>query len=711
MLAAAPALAQTAPETVRTQTNTEVDTVIVTGGRVRQLEQFTPTGSRLGLSAKDTPASLDLVDSETMSRLGYTTVEQAAVSLPGVIAGGSPGDASNYSMRGFTGAQITILHNGLYTGPSNMTGRPENTFNLESVEILKGPASVIYGQGAIGGVVNVTNKAPRFGAPAYQVQVSGGSFGTSSFGVAASGQLSDQVASRIDVSRTETDGFVDRTPSDAFNATASMLWRPSDKLHVQFTVDYAQDHPTTYFGTPLVPASFATQPLDVVSTRTGETIDKRTRFVNYNVGDAKIASHQIWPELYVEWSPADGVTVRNLAYYFNASRRWLNSEVYQFNATTRLIDRDRFFVFHEQDLSGDQASVTIDRPVFGIANKFVAGIDYSHLDFVRDRGFPDGDSVDPFNPQPGLFGPIVKRTSPTKWDSTAVFFEDLVSVTPQLKLIVGGRADNLNLDRKNYGPTGAFQPASSFSRTYHPVTWRVGAVYDVTENITPYFSYSTGQDPVGSSNLFLVNSGENFKMSSARQFEAGVKASLPDRRGALTFAIYDIERKNILTQVAVDTVSNVGSQKSRGVEVSADYQILPNWVVNANAAYTDAKYGQFVDPDFGISATGNRPANVPKWTGNLRTSVMNIVGLPLEAGGGVRYIDDRFGNTSNSLVLKSYALVDLYATYVLTPHASLTARVLNATDEEYAGWADVFYPSEVILGAPRSYELSLNVRF
>ena len=145
--------------------NQAVSEVVVTSSRVRSLEQFTPTGSRLNLSAKDTPATLDVITSQTIATRGYLTAEEAADSLPGVTSGGTPGDLVNFHIRGFSADEIQILHNGIYVGPSDLITRPTNTYNLESVQVLKGPASVLYGQGAIGGAINIVNKAVTFGDP------------------------------------------------------------------------------------------------------------------------------------------------------------------------------------------------------------------------------------------------------------------------------------------------------------------------------------------------------------------------------------------------------------------------------------------------------------------------------------------------------------------------------------------------------------------
>ena len=238
-----------------------LDEVLIRGERVRSLEQFTPTGSRLGLSAKETPATLDVVTSATMQTRGFLTVEEAANSMPGVTSGGAPGDLENFHIRGFSDTQITVLHNGIYVGPSDMVNRPQNAFNVESVEILKGPSSVLYGQGAIGGAINVLNKAPSFGPTSLDVYASAGRYGTTSLGVGGSTTLTDDVAMRADFSRTTTDGYVHRTDGDSFDGTVSLLWKPATTLDVQFSLDVLNDHPSGYWGTPLVPVEFAKHPL------------------------------------------------------------------------------------------------------------------------------------------------------------------------------------------------------------------------------------------------------------------------------------------------------------------------------------------------------------------------------------------------------------------------------------------------------------------
>ena len=122
-----------------------LESVVVTGTG-GSFDKPALTASRLGLSARETPATIDSVNDSTMRARGFQAVEQAVDSMPGVTSGGAPGSPSQFSMRGFTGDQITILRDGIYIGPANMVYRSQNTFNLSSVDVLKGPGSVLYGR-------------------------------------------------------------------------------------------------------------------------------------------------------------------------------------------------------------------------------------------------------------------------------------------------------------------------------------------------------------------------------------------------------------------------------------------------------------------------------------------------------------------------------------------------------------------------------------
>lgn len=286
-----------------------------------RLDTVASTASRLGLTPRQTPASIYTMGYEQMRERGFFLVQDAVASFPGVTVCDDPASPASFSMRGFTGNQITILRNGVYLGPPGMINRPANSFNVQSVEVLKGPASVLYGQGAVGGVINVRTKEPEFGPKRMDALISAGSFNTVNLGVGVSTQLNEQMAARVDVSRSSSGGFVDNAPSNSFNLTASLLWKPSSNFNVKFGMDFMTDNLSPYFGTPLIPGAFARSRIGgSINSRDGLLLDRDMRFKNYNVADPLLASTQIMPTAVATWTPTDNITVKDTAYYFHADR-------------------------------------------------------------------------------------------------------------------------------------------------------------------------------------------------------------------------------------------------------------------------------------------------------------------------------------------------------------------------------------------------------
>ena len=121
------------------------------------------SASRLGLTAREVPATVEVISAETIRERGYRTVSDVAQGAVGVTSGDNPAEPSAFSMRGFTNSQINILYNGIKIGPQNMTSRIMDTANLEAVEFLKGPASLLSGEGASGGAINFVTKQPHTG--------------------------------------------------------------------------------------------------------------------------------------------------------------------------------------------------------------------------------------------------------------------------------------------------------------------------------------------------------------------------------------------------------------------------------------------------------------------------------------------------------------------------------------------------------------------
>ncbi|MEM7251485.1 MAG: TonB-dependent receptor [Pseudomonadota bacterium] len=690
------------------------------------LEQTAQTGSRLGLSVLETPASVEVIESDTMQKRGHRTISEAVNSVPGVLSGESPAAPSTFSIRGFTRSQITFLRDGLWVGPTNMTMRPQNTFNLEQIQVLKGPASAVYGQGAVAGVINAIPRMAEEGEASANILLGVGRYNALDFGAGGGGEVARNLWGRVDVSHYRSDGFIEDMDPRSTNLTGSLLWKPIPQLDVRLSADYLMDDLANYWGTPLTPISFSgsNATTGIIKTTTGETLDKRILKTNYNVEDGLAESSQLFLRNDITFRISDAVTATNTAWGFIADRDWANAEGYIFNTTTEQIDRTNgyFFVQHDQKMVGNRFQLQVEKPLGRFENNLVVGFEYADLNFERTRGFrfsaQPGDSVDFLDPVVGVYGPRELRgVSPTDITTKALFVEDRFSVTPEVALHLGLRQEWLDLVRKNFDRNGNLEAGSSFSRDFSNLSWKAGVTYQPMDNLTFYAQYAQATDPVNS-NIFLVNSGEDFDLTDGRQWEVGAKAILFGGRASITAAYFDIERDDVTEQIGVDSATIVGGRNSRGVELGGAVAITRNLTFSANAAYTDAEF----EPSANFVANaGNRPPNVPEFIANAFLEYRNVAGVPLDVEANVRYVGDRYGDNANTVTLLDYTLLGLRATYRFDEDVRLSLLVTNLLDEEYSPWADVFYlqqtdPSfpyanQVLLGEPRNFQIRLEAFF
>ena len=648
-----------------------LEEVVVVGEIVGQLNllESSEAGSRLGLSILETPATIEVLDSSTMQARGYKQVTEAVESLPGVVSGESPAAPSTFSMRGFTRSQITILRDGLWVGPANMVMRPQNTFNLDRIEILRGPNSVLHGQGAVAGTVNAVTKSASMGEPdRVDALASLGRFGTYQLGLGAGGSVNDSAWYRFDFSHRESDGYVDRMDPSSLNTTGSLLWNASDTVSLKFSFDYLNDELADYWGTPLIPAAAAKNPMNsVISTRTGETLDEAMRGMNYNVENSRAESNQLFLRGDITWKPADNVTLKNTIYNFNADREWLNAEGYVYctevvDVCTEIGEIQRyygyFFVFHDQDLFGNRLTAQFDLTLGGMESSLLGGLEITSLDFERSRGFrraeplAAGDSVDPYSPIPGVYGPEELRgISPTEIKTRAAFLENILQASDNLSIVTAFRYEELELDRLNFNSSGV-REASSFDRTFDWTSWRIGSVLKLSKTVAAYAQYSDAKDPINA-NIFLVSAGEDLDLTDAEQFEIGLKAILTNANIEATIAYFDIQRDDVLEQIGVDRAAMVGGRESNGIEFTATWAASEQLNVGLNTAKTNAEFSRSANFQ---NFAGNTPPNVPERTTNVWTSY-DFSSLPLQIGAALRSVSDRYDKTTRVL----YTLTNCYS--------------------------------------------------
>src|SRR5690606_1348637 len=249
-------------------------------------------GSRLGLTAFETPASVDLVTrDEILAKGDYNSID-SITRTAGISNNANNGDGGmQVSSRGFNGHHTTIhSYDGirLYIAAGTVTF-PADSWTLDRIEVLRGAGSVINGMGALATTINYVPRTARLGDRSFDALAAFGSFGQVRTAIGGNVPLNDQAAARFDVAVTEKDGYVDRADEERRVASGSLLWQPSDDVSVRFTVDFADINPSRYWGTPLVDG------------QASESLRKQ----NYNYADAVVQYQDIWSRVHTEWRVND----------------------------------------------------------------------------------------------------------------------------------------------------------------------------------------------------------------------------------------------------------------------------------------------------------------------------------------------------------------------------------------------------------------------
>jgi iron complex outermembrane receptor protein len=691
--------------------------IVVYGERdSRQLDAPSDVGSRLGLTIRETPATIDVVTQEVMQAKGLRTVIEVYDSVPGVVAGLLPGEPASASIRGFSTGAVSYLFDGMRTADSTILNRNYDSFNFARIEVLKGPASILYGEGALAGTINLVPKKPTFDATHVDMLASYGSFDTARVGIGLNQPLSATAAVRTDLSVARSDGYVDDTDTRTIQSTSSLALRPSDRLSVLLAFDYYQDrNRTPYQGTPLVPSSVARDASSIVSAPGGYVLDRAMRDANYNVADGRMDSDSYWGRGRIAYELGGGWTVTDEANLYRGTREWENSEDFTFNEATAQLDRGTTKIYHDHDFWSNRAVLTGDLAIGGVRNRISIGAEYNETRFGTLRRFGTTTSVDPFDPARGSFPADTAANFPgagnradfdSRVKSWAVFAEDAVNLRENWLVLGGLRFDRIDLDRRiddlNAGTT------QLFGRRYSALSGRIGTVYDVAPKTQLYAQYSHAVAPVGS--LLLSNVlRASVDLTKGDSIEGGIKTGLFGDRMTLTAAGYWIRQDGIITRDPARPSVQVqgGAQSSRGAELSLTGAITRDLAIDANAALLEARYDDLTGAG-GVDLTGNRPVNVPQRLANV-TLFYTVPGVPLTASGVVRHVGDLYTDTGNTVRVDGYTIVDAALSYRL-PWATVTLRGRNLANHFYAYWSG-YSATQVYVGAPRSVDLTLSTRF
>jgi iron complex outermembrane receptor protein len=672
--------------------------VVVSGNTPLGLATPAPTASRLGLTPLETPASVAIVPGNLIRDLGTPTLVVAKALAPGITSSAPMGSGGNVlNARGFTGQNsVKQLFNGMEIyNAGGVVSFPFDPWNVDHIGVLYGPASVLYGSGAIGGAVNVVPKRPDPTRRQHEIALSGGSFNSYHAAVGTTGPIGERLSYRVDASRYSSDHWVDRGQSNSLALSGSLRFDARRNLRFTLSNDFGDQNPSTYLGTPVLD----NKPVDGLRKK------------NYNVDDAKLNFRDNWTNVETVWTPSTSLSIHNNTYYLYHDRVYRDVPTFAYVPATDSVRRTQFRDINDtyETQYGNTGYVKYAGRLFGRRNDVLVGLDLNRNYYHRNDNVRGGSSIvnaRDFNPGNYLdfYAMESKPFYRIHVNQFALFTEDHLHLTDRLSLVVGARRDSYHVNRFD---NLVLQTTTS---NHDATGWNSGAVYDLAPGLSLYGQYAAASDPVNSLASIAANQ-QGFHLSPGRQTEVGLKQSTWNTHLEWTFAAYRLVKKDLLTPSLQDPTltEQVGQQSSRGVEASVSLTAGP-LRVSVNGTTLDAKFDDFKATvgNAVVQLAGNVPVNVPEQSANLllfwdATPAWQVRSV-------LRYVGTRYADNTNSAAsrIPSYSVLDFGVRWRTSARLSLDLRVDNTLDEVYA---DSGSATAWLLGQPRSVTLSASVRF
>lgn len=663
------------------------------------------TATKTDTPIMETPYSVSVVPQQVLKDQQVIRVEDAIKNVAGVQSGYTNGGLSDtFQMRGF---QNTNLYRDGFLLPSALGGgtTKRQTANLERIEVLKGPGSVLFGRNEPGGVINLVTKRPQ-ATPYHSLEQQFGSYGFYRTTADSTGKITsdDKLLYRVNLSYENADSFRDFVKTDSVFFAPSLTWNITDRTQANLDIEYQHFDDTNDSGIPPIGNRPAAVP---INRQTGDPLN------NKNVGDRTYVGMDWSHRFNEDWklSHRFGVEyldkVTDFTFFSTpatvagnlvngSGRGFNNSTTQQQNYYTTLNLTGKF----------DTAM---------LKHTMLWGFDYFVIDNQGSQAccnaFPVGANFNVFNPtyqttvNPGA---SAYRANPDRnQDWYGLYFQDQIKFPFNIYGNVGVRYDNA---------VGRNLTAGIITTENDHVSPRGGLLWKPMEWLSMYGNYSENFGP--SNSLFNSNANQPaLPPQTAEEWELGAKTEFFDGRLSSTFAYFDLIRKNM--SVSDPIIPNrqiaIGEQESRGYEFETTGEILPGWKVIG--AYTHMPYANITkdsSANGGLGNTGNRMFNAPRNFGSLwNTYEFHNASLRgLKVGGGVVASGQSQGTNENTFQLPGYVTLNLVASYGLKVAGSKMTFQLNANnllDKAYYTGTNV--GQMIGVGAPRTFMGSVKVEF
>lgn len=666
-------------------------------------DSYRSTGTKTALDPNDAPMSYTRIDQELLQKRQADSVNAALRYEPGVTteSRGTVSIFDEYNIRGFK--TYSNFYDGLrlpYDGAWNLMPQVD-IYATEAVEILKGPASSLYGYAAPGGMVNQVAKSPK-NTQASEVQLRFGNQNLREVAIDTTGPLTDTLNYRLVALKRKKDGQMQTTEEERTLINPSLEWQATDDVSVLANLFY-QDDPEMVPSTPLPAvgtvynASYGKLDSDAYAG------DKWNRF----------SKEVFMPSVTVNWDLNDQLTFKHVTRYTDAEaqqRNIYNRGFVEGSDTT--LNRVAYTTDETMNNWTTDNQLAYQLDTANTSHNLLFGVEYQETDSnatyydAGPAGTPNLDLSSPDFSQinaDNLPLDIYRQKQDIEQSQLGLYVQDEMQ-WQDLTVVAGLRHDNFDSSTEQTEATkGAVYSDKTISNDASETSGRLAAIYDFDNGLSPYASYSQSFQPVVGSN-FITN--EAFKPTTADQLEAGIKYLSSDRATQGTLAVFDITQKNVVVTNPSNSQQKVqtGEITSKGVEISGSH-MLNDWVdIAASYSYTDA---EITEDEFNPDVVGNTPAQIAKHKATLWADYYATDKLTLNAG--VRYEGGMQVDKQNSDELPSVTLVDIGGNYQINPMLAVGASINNLFDKTYVG---ACYDLENCwMGPERQMSVSLKASF
>ncbi|CAK1840268.1 TonB-dependent siderophore receptor [Vibrio crassostreae] len=694
--------AQALAEETATAADSNVETVTIMGKAYRN------TATKSALEPEETPQGITVIDEEQLEQRGVKSLNQALRYAPGVVTeqkGASVTMYDTFSIRGFSNNQS--YYDGLVL--PFLTGwnlQPQiDPIAIQQVEVFKGPTSVLYGAMPPGGMVNMIAKTPQEDG-ATKVGVSTGSRNLMEASIDTTGQLGDSGFSyRLVALARKQDSQVDHAEEERYVIAPSLDWQVSDRTLINFNLYYQNDPSMGTNSAMPLEVLKASDPSVSMGDKSWSTFEREVLMLGYKI------NHQI----------NDNWTFLQNARYTDASLYQENTyhTATNFNSATGSLIRNAYSTDEDSQsfILDNQVSGRLE--ISGLEHNLLFGVDYLKLagdslykEFTANAGFYGFDAYNPNNDllDKSQLQENYRESHDITTEQLGLYFQDQVRYDA-LVLLAGGRYDMFKAsdDKNSSYPTYDGKEEAD----HNQFSYRVGALYELDNGISPFVSYATSFEPAAGTDI----NGNSLKPQLGEQVELGIKYLSPDMSQQVTASYFHITKKDSIAAEPSDPTYRskiqLGEVRSQGVEVEGRWFVTEDWDVNASYTYVDMEVTEDANPDL----EGTTPIYVPTHAANLWSNYY-VYGGALAGtrwSAGARYMGEMEMDATNTQgKVPSYTVVDLSLGYDLgevsdtLSGATANLMVNNLFNEEYYTCYD---QSNCWFGAEQSVELSVNYQF